>query len=104
HNFADSAGAPAHPTNRPASPEQRRRLYVVGAIVDLQFSLRNLSDAKQKDGAFGKAMADRVNRTRAKVAAIVAQAQIPELAEALKAVPEKVDVSTHIAAELPDKL
>lgn len=104
HNFADSKGAPDHPTNRPASPEQLRRLYVVGAVVDLQFSLRNLASVKEKGGEFDKAMIDRVNRVRGKVAGILALADIPEVAEALKGVPEKVDASTAIPADLPDKL
>jgi hypothetical protein len=104
HNFADSKGAPDHPTNRPATPEMLRRLYVVGAAVDLQFSVRNLAAVKEKGGVFDKAMIDRVNRSRAKVAAILALAPIPELADAVKAVPEKVDASTAIPAGLAEKL
>lgn len=104
HNFISSAGAPDHPTNRRASPEQLRRLYVVGALVDLQFSLRNVVAAKEKGGEFDKAMVDRVNRARAKVAAILAKAPIPELDAAVKAVPEKVDTTTAISADLPEKL
>jgi hypothetical protein len=104
HNFADSAGAPDHPTNRPASPAQLRRLYIVGAMVDLQFSLRNLATVTQKGGEFDKAMIERVNRIRAKVAAVLEKVQIPELADVLKLVPEKVDDSTTVPAGLPDKL
>ena len=104
HNFADSAGSPDHPTNRVASPEQLRRLYIVGTMVDLQFSLRNLSAVKEKGGVYDKAMIERVNRIRAKAAAIVAKAPIPELDAALKAVPEKVEATTLVGADLADKL
>lgn len=104
HNFADSSGAPDHPTNRAATPEQLRRLYVVGAMVDLQFSLRNLANVKEKGGDYEKAMVDRVNRIRAKVAGALALVDIPELADAVKAVPEKVDAATVIPPDLADKL
>jgi hypothetical protein len=104
HNFADSPGAPDHPTNRPATPEMLRRLYIVGAMVDLQFSLRNLAAVTQKGGDFDKAMIDRVNRIRAKVAAVLDKVQIPELADVLKLVPEKVDDTTAVPADLADKL
>jgi hypothetical protein len=104
HNFADSPGSPDNPTNRKATPEQLRRLYVVGAMVDLQFSLHNLSGVTQKGGDYDIAMIHRVNRLRAKVAAILALVEIPELADALKAVPEKVSDSTTIPADLSDKV
>jgi hypothetical protein len=104
HNFADSPGAPNHPTNRAATAAQLRRLYVVGTMVDLQFTLRNLATVKEKGGVFDTAMVERANRIRAKAAAILAAAPIPELADALKAVPEKVGASTAIPAGLSEKL
>ncbi|HET6249101.1 MAG TPA: multiheme c-type cytochrome [Tepidisphaeraceae bacterium] len=104
HNFADSPGAPNHPTNRPATAAQLRRLYVVGAAVDLQFTLKNLAIVKEKGGVFDKAMVERANRIRAKVAAILAAAPIPELADALKAVPAKIDATTVLPAGLPETL
>ena len=102
HNFASSAGAPDNPTNRAASPEQLRRLYVVGALVDLEMSLRNLANVKQKGGDFHNAMIKRVNTQREKVGRIVGAADLPNIAAAVKQVPEKVDASTTVTAAMAD--
>lgn len=101
HNFVSSAGAPDSPTNRPATPEQRRRLYVVGAAVDLEFTLRNLVNVSDKGGTYHKAMIGRANRALDKLAKIVAAAgdQLPGLATAVKSVPT-VDESTKIDIQL----
>ena len=104
HNFLSSAGAPANPTNRAATAEQKRRLYVVGALVDLEVSLRNLAAVKQKDGDYHKAMIERVNAGRAKVDAILAAVEIPGLATAVKNVPGTVDAGTSIDAGVADQL
>ena len=93
HNFVSSPGAPDKPTNRPASANQRRRLYVVGAMVDLEVSLRNLAGVKQKGGDFEKAMIERVTRGRGKLQAMVKAVAIPEIAAAVAAVPASVDAS-----------
>ena len=79
HNFVSSGGAPDSPTNRPATKEQLRRLYVVGAMVDLEFSLRNLAAAQDAGGEYHAAMTARVNRCRDKIQGILAAVQIPEL-------------------------
>ncbi len=104
HNFVSSAGAPDRPTNRPATAPERRRLYVVGAMVDLEFSLRNLASVKDKGGAFQKAMIDRVNHGRAKVDAILKAASLPGLAAAVHALPATVGPGTAIPAGAPDAL
>ena len=104
HNFVDSAGAPDKPTNRQATPEQKRRLYVVGTMVDLQFSLRNLANAKVAGGAFQIAMTDRVNKTREKAMKILAAADLPALAAVVKMIPDKVAAGTAIPPDLADKL
>ena len=104
HNFASSAGAPDQPRNRAASPEQLRRLYVVGALVDLETSLRNLANVKEKGGAFHKAMIERVNAGRMKMDKIVAAADLPMIAAALKQVPSPVDASTPVDAAAADAL
>jgi hypothetical protein len=49
-------------------------------------------------------MIDRVNRLHTKIAAVTALVQIPELTDVLKLVPDHVDASTTIPADLPDKL
>jgi hypothetical protein len=104
HNFVSSPGAPDSPTNRETTPEQKRRLYVVGAMVDLEVSLRNLSSVKEKGGEFHKAMVARVAVARKKVDSVLAAVADPGLSAALTEVPASVDESTMIDAGLADKL
>lgn len=104
HNFASSPGAPDKPTNRPATADELRRLYVVGAMVDLEVSLRNLTGVKQKGGAFHTAMIDRVNRGRKKVDGILKAVPIPEIAQAVAALPATVTADTPVAAAAADAL
>ncbi len=80
HNFVSSAGAPDNPTNRPATKEQLRRLYVVGAMVDLEVSLRNLAAAQDTGGDYHAAMVARVGRCNDKIQKILAAVEIPQLA------------------------
>jgi hypothetical protein len=96
HNFVSSAGAPAKPTNRPATAEQRRRLFVVGALVDLETSLRNLGNVKEKGGAYHKAMVDRANRMRTKVDEILKATPLAEVSTALAALPSPVTADTSV--------
>ena len=99
HNFVSSGGAPAGPTNRPASKEQLRRLYVVGAMVDLEFSLRNLAGAQDAGGDYHAAMVVRVDNARAKLQEILAAVAIPELeavmAAADAATPDQVGAAAR---------
>ena len=104
HNFLSSPGAPDQPTNRPASAGRKRTLYVVGAMVDLEFSLRNLAQVSEKGGPFHKAMVDRVNRARMKVDAILAAAELGDLSAAVDTIPNPVDESTAVSADLADRL
>ncbi|MGH7818301.1 MAG: multiheme c-type cytochrome [Candidatus Binatia bacterium] len=104
HNFLSSPGAPDNPTNRPAGAEEKRLLYVIGAMVDLETSLRNLGGVKEKGGAFHKAMVERVNRARKKVDAILKASDIPVLSAAVKALPASVDDSSAVTADAAKKL
>jgi hypothetical protein len=104
HNFVSSAGAPKTPTNRALSAKQKRRYYIVGAVVDYEVTLRNLSNVKEKDGDFHKAMIARANRLRKKVDAILKAAKLPALDAAIKAVPATIDGTTTITAELANKV
>jgi len=104
HNFVSSEGAPDSPTNRPATAAERRRLYVVGAMVDLEISLRNLSRVTESGGEFHLAMIERVNRARAKVSAIVNASPFASIKAAVALVPELVDASTPISPDLVDKI
>jgi hypothetical protein len=104
HNFSSSDGAPDGPTNRPISPEMRRRYFIVGTMVDMEHSLRNLSRAKEPGGAFHKAMVDRVNQDLKTILAFLEAVQIPELESAIGDIPSTVDTATEIGADLPDKI
>lgn len=104
HNFSSSAGAPDAPTNRPSSAEQKRRLYVTGLMVDLETSLTNISQAKEKSGKFHMAMVERANKVRGKLDALLAAAPISEISAGLAAVPSPITESTMIDAGLPKKL
>lgn len=87
HNYVSSPGAPSAPTNRPATPNELRRLYVTGAMVDYEFSLRMLAAAKQIDGPYYHGMIDRTNAARKKVDALLAAAKIPELSTVVATLP-----------------
>jgi hypothetical protein len=104
HNFLSSPGAPDNPTNRPAGAEEKQVIYVVGAMVDLETSLRNLASVQEKGGDFHNAMISRVNAARKKVDAILATGGASQLAAAVKNVPATVDASTSIDAALADDL
>ena len=104
HNFLSSDGAPANPWNRAAPPERRRMMYIVGALTDLEYSLRNLSNLKQKGGAFHLAMIERVNRLHEKVQRVLEIIDIPQLATALQLVPDPVTASTALDRTVPGRL
>jgi hypothetical protein len=87
HNYVSSPGAPSAPTNRAATAKELRRLYVTGAMVDYEFSLRNLAAATVQDGPFYQGMVDRTITARKKVNAMLAAVKIPELASAVAALP-----------------
>lgn len=104
HNFLSSPGAPSKPTNRPATAEEKRRLYAVGALVDLEVTLRNLANVKQKGGDYHKAMVERANRARERVGAVVKAANDAGLTAAVNQVPAKININTSIKPDLPQKL
>ncbi|MFP6807336.1 MAG: multiheme c-type cytochrome [Pseudomonadales bacterium] len=104
HNFSSSAGAPDAPTNRPSSSQQKRRLYVTGLMVDLETSLANISQVKDKGGIYHLAMVKRSNDVRAKLDKVMAAVTLNELGAALSSVPATIEESTSIAGDLPAKL
>ncbi len=104
HSFATSPGAPDSPTNRAATNEQRRRLYVVGQMVDLEYSLRNIANAKEKGGKFQQAMVERANAARKNLAAVLSAVPISEIAGAVNAVPASITSSTAISGAMADKV
>ncbi len=104
HSFATSPGAPDSPSNRVGTPNQLRRLFVVGKLVDLEYTLRNISIAQDKGGKFQTAMVKRANDVRAKLGAILSAVPIPDIAGAVNAVPTNITDSTPISASLADNL
>jgi hypothetical protein len=54
HNFLSGAGS-----NKPATPERKRVLYVAGRVLDLEYGLRGLAEAS-KAGEFADKMSSRV--------------------------------------------
>jgi hypothetical protein len=104
HSFSSSSGAPDNPTNREASAEQRRRLYIVGQLVDLEYSLRNVAKATDKSGQFDAAMVVRVNAARGRVDAILAKVSLPGVAKAVGAIPKNLTAETAVDTGLADAL
>ncbi|MEE9293207.1 MAG: multiheme c-type cytochrome, partial [Acidobacteriota bacterium] len=104
HNYLSSPGAPDSPTNRAATQKEKRTRYVIGAMVDLEFTLRNLANVAEKGGAFHTAMVERANRARAKVDAILKAVAIPDLSAAVKAVPSPVTEGTAIGSDLAESI
>lgn len=99
HNFLDAKGDQKNP---PATATELRRLYVVGAAVDLEFSLRNLSRASEAGGDYEQAMIERVGAARAKLAAVLGKVALPGLAAALGRIP--AEVGTEVDPALADGL
>lgn len=95
HNFLSS---PDGDTNQPASDERKRVLYVVGVMVDLEFTLRNIEKSTE-DGPFREAMRERAASLQQRIDALLDAASISELAEVQAALPETLDAST-VDAEL----
>jgi len=104
HNFVSSNTAPDHPGNRPASIAELRRLYVVGALVDLEYSVRNLAHAQQADGAFYQAMQKRVNKVRGRVQGLLKRVQLPGVSAALAKIPQSVTKSAQVSDAMADGL
>ncbi len=80
HNFLQSQGK----KNEEVTPERKRTLYVVGRVLDLEFSLRSLAKATE-NGKFADEMAKRVMAATGKVKEIHGLAPLPEIKEILAA-------------------
>ncbi len=72
-----------NPGNREATKDRLRVLYVVGALTDLEHSLRALSEAKTADGDYANAMQTRVDEARKRLEDIQKAHPIDEVAQAL---------------------
>ncbi|HIC04119.1 MAG TPA: hypothetical protein EYG58_03610 [Nitrospirales bacterium] len=94
HNFFSSGGK----KNTEASSERKRMLYVVGASLDLEYSLRALSKATEK-GTFLEAMVKRVGKAMGKLKKIHGLVTISELKEML-AIAAKVKLGANQEAQI----
>ncbi len=103
HNFLSSPGAPDASTNQPAPPERLRQLFLVGALVDLEYSARNLEAIKEAGGVYHEAMVERVLRLRQRLAQVGKAVAVPGLAEIVQAIPESLSVDSPLPKGLADK-
>jgi hypothetical protein len=81
HNLQKSGGK----VNEEIPAERRRMLYIVGRALDLEFSLRGLGKATE-EGAYSKAMLDRVNAAKDRLGEIEKASALPEVNKMLAAV------------------
>lgn len=81
HNFVRSDGA----VNAVSDPARLRVMYVVGAMADLEASLRGVADATEV-AIYGQATANRAARAKKQLWEIQRQIDHPLLGEALAAV------------------
>lgn len=74
HNFGTEEGD----ENHPSSPDGLRLMYVVGAVVDLEQSLRALTRATTR-GLYAEAMAESARRAAARLVDLSELLRLPEL-------------------------
>ncbi|MFD2256088.1 cytochrome c family protein [Luteolibacter algae] len=86
HNFYTPDHTRTKGENLPTTPERKRKLFVVGMLLDLEYSLRALSNGKTGGGAFRKAMGTRahtiINKELPAVSKILGDAAPEELKKA----------------------
>lgn len=103
HNYFYSSDQ----SNRPASVERKRVLYVVGAITDLEFALRGMSKITER-GEYRTAMQKRKNKATTRLDEILKAQSIPELQAVLSSAPRgdngQIKVSRSMLATFPDQL
>lgn len=95
HNFMRSKDGK---TNQASTPEQLRILYVIGRVLDLEYSMRAVALATTKD-AYAVAMARRVQRAIQNLAAIQEAsptAQVASMIEIAKKAPLKLNRESEL--------
>lgn len=96
HTFLSS---PDNQTNEPPTDERKRVLYVVGVMVDMEFTLRNLEKSTE-EGPFREAMRERASGLQARIDALLDAQAIDEVAAVKAALPEQFDESTTVDDDL----
>jgi hypothetical protein len=103
HNYAESTDG----KNRPATQERKRVLYVTGAIVDLEMSIRGASKITAK-GPYRDMVLGRVRTATAKVDAILKAAPIAELSSVIAPLERDdkgaIKMTKALLGTLPDQL
>lgn len=69
---------------------------MLGAVVDLEMTVRNLANVQEPGGTFHVAMLECATAARAKLAGIVSAIDVPELKAALDAVPAELSADTAV--------
>ena len=98
HNFLQDDGKEGK-TNKPASQNRLRMLYVVGRCVDLEYGLRGTAKATEAAN-YGKALAWRAFNARKNVQAIFDATKLPEIKAILDASGTDADLKINNAAVL----
>ncbi len=83
HNFLESSLSGDGSGNRERSLAEKRRMYVAGRALDVEFTLRGLAEA-EVEGTYAKAMGRRVRVTLLELRKILQRVPVPEL-EAIQA-------------------
>jgi hypothetical protein len=103
HNLQKSGGK----VNAPIPIERQRMLYMIGRALDLEYSLRGLA-AASADGAYAKAMLDRVAAAKDHLEEIAKASGLPEVKNMLAAVnaadlkPGNADALNKMAGQISD--
>jgi len=91
HSYLSSGKDPMDAMNVAASPEHRRRLYVLGVALEIEHTLRGLAGMGDTSTAAGSAIRQRLGEARRKAQAILERVEIAELREIVEATPVKDD-------------
>jgi hypothetical protein len=110
HNFLTPSGEEGK-VNREDDMKRKRMMFAVGAILDLEYSLRGVASATQK-ATYGITMARRVAAVRQKIEAMQKVAPTDEMAQIITAVggvalklnnQQQLDAAADKVAELGKK-
>src|SRR5207247_296886 len=85
-------------SNGEATPERKRMLYIVGRILDLEYSLRGLANATAQ-GKYAENMIQRVQTARSRLKDIFAATKLEAIKE-LMAATEATGLKANNQAEL----
>ena len=104
HNFLSSAGHAEGATNAPSSPERQRRMFIIGCLVDLEYSTRNLLTVEERGAAFHSGMIERIKRLRVTLEGIAEATGRSDLAGLLGLLPKELDTDTQLDPAVPERI